>query len=256
MTGRFKKLIKGEKKIFYDLCRTNNLNLDYEGNLTELSVLESVFINREYSDYFPFYQNVTIVDIGAHFGYFSLFAACNSGKDSKIIAVEPDKRNYKQLEKNISDCNADNISIFNYAAGDRSGHTRLYQGKNPNHSIVPGYLLLDRNPDFDEVEVKTLEEIVRENNLTQIDFLKMDCEGAEYTIIESTPDTILDRIKTISMEFHDLKDENVTAENIIGKLIENGFGIVKYCYEKTTRNLNYGKIIGTKMYNPLVDGKR
>jgi len=232
------------------------LNLVYEGNDTELEILKSIFINREYSDYFPFYQKATIVDIGAHHGFFSLFASNNSRKGSRIIGIEPNKGNYKQLKKNISDCNALNISSFNYAVGDNNGLTRLYHGKNPNHSTVQDYVLLNHDTDFEEIEVKTLEAIVIENDLDHIDFLKIDCEGAEYSIIESTPAAIFDRVTTIAMEFHDLKDENATARNIIQKLTDNGFQIVKYSYDKTSRNLNYGKIIGTKIYNQQISGKR
>lgn len=248
MINEIKKLIRGEKKIFYDLCRSNNLNLSYEDNKTEFVILKDIFKNREYSDYFPFYKKVAIVDIGAHYGYFSIFAKHNSGEGSKIISIEPNKGNFKQFKKNISDCKIDNISCYNYAIGEKSGVSKLYHGQNPNHSIVDSYLLANKKGDFEEVEVKTLEELVLEIDLKRIDFMKMDCEGAEYSIFNSTPDYIFDRITTISMEFHDLKDKNFTVENIIGKLLENKFRIVKFHYETTSMNLNYGKLIGTKIF--------
>jgi FkbM family methyltransferase len=249
MINEIKRLIKGEKKIFYDLCKSNNLNLNYEDNKTEFVILQDIFKNREYSDYFPFYKKVTILDVGAHYGYFSIFAKHNSGEGSKIIAIEPNKGNFKQFKKNILDCKLDNISCYNYAIGEKSGVSKLFHGQNPNHSIVDSYLLANKKRDFEEVEVKTLEELVLETDLKRIDFMKMDCEGAEYSIFNSTPDYIFDRITTISMEFHDLKDKNFTVENIIGRLMENKFRIVKFHYEPTSMNLNYGKLIGTKIFN-------
>lgn len=249
MLNEIIRLVKGEKKIFYNLCRTNNLTLSYEDNKTEFVILQDIFRNREYSDYFPFYKNVTILDIGAHYGYFSIFAKHNSEEGSKIIAVEPNKGNYKQFKKNILDCKLDNIRCYNYAIGEKSGVSKLYHGHNPNHSIVESYLLTNEKSDFEEVEVKTLEEFILETDLKRIDFMKMDCEGAEYSIFSSTPNYIFDRITTISMEFHDLKDKNFTVEDIIGKLLENKFRIVKFNYEATSMNLNYGKLIGTKIFN-------
>jgi hypothetical protein len=50
------------------------------------------------------------------------------------------------------------------------------------------------------------------------------------------------------MEFHDLKDNRFTGETIIKILVEKGFKIVKYKFDKTLMNLNYGKIIGTKIF--------
>ena len=44
---------------------------------------------------------------------------------------------------------------------------------------------------------------MRSNDLKEIDFLKLDCEGAEGSILTSTPGEHLKRIRKIAMEFHD-----------------------------------------------------
>lgn len=247
MISSIKNFIKGKKRIFYDLCRSNNLTLNYLDNQTEIEILKDIFCDREYADFFPFYKKATIIDIGAHFGYFSIFAKNNLDQDSKIFAIEPNKENFKNLEKNILDCRISNISCYNYAIGDINGNSKLYQGQKTNYSIIDNYLLSDNNTEFEEVKVRTLEEFINELGLKHIDFIKMDCEGAEYSIFNSMPDSIFDRITTISMEFHDLKDKNFTAQDLISKLTKNKFRLVKFHYEKTSMNLNYGKIIGTKI---------
>jgi FkbM family methyltransferase len=250
MINKLKELIKGEKRIFIAFCKTNNLNLDFQGNRYEFGVLKAIFEDREYSDYFPFYRTATIIDIGAHFGYFSIFANNNTNISSKIIAVEPNKSNFLNLEKNIIACGIKNISNLNLAISSKSGLSNLYLGETPNHSLFKDYLLIkDKNRGFEEVKVKTLEDLILENDLDKIDFLKMDCEGAEYEILENTPGYIYDRILTISIEFHDLKDSRYTGENLAGVMVRNGFRIVKFKYEKTSMNLNYGKMIATKLFD-------
>jgi FkbM family methyltransferase len=249
----FKNLLTGRKIIFDRFCKANNLKLNSKTNQNEFVVLKSIFEDREYSDYFPFYRKVTIIDIGAHFGYFSIFANKNTDPDSLIIAIEPGRSNFNRLVKNIQDSAITNIKSLKYAINGKSGPMKLHLGRSLNHSIVENYLLnRNQNDDVELVEAKTLEEIVAENNLGKVDFLKMDCEGAEYSILENTPGYIYDRITTISMEFHDLKDKNFTGENLVRILIKNGFKIVKYKYEKTYMNLNYGKIIGTKLFDELI----
>jgi|WetSurSiteA1Bulk_404760.scaffolds.fasta_scaffold02258_6 FkbM family methyltransferase len=251
MIKEFKRMIKSKRKIFLEFCQSNNLLLNYQSNKNEFGILKAIFESREYSDYFPFYKKACIVDIGAHYGYFSLFAASNLHKDSTIIAIEPNKSNFANLEKNLRDCRISAVGSFNYAIGGKAGLTKLYHGETPNHSIVEKYILHKHNRGYEEIEAKTLEELITENNLNKIDFLKLDSEGAEYAILENTPDYIYDRIITISMEFHDLKDNNFTGEHLCRLLIKKGFKIVKYKYERTLLNLNYGKIIGTKIFNNL-----
>lgn len=248
-----KNLLTGKKLIFERFCHANNLALNYKTNHNEFDVLRSIFEDREYSDYFPFYRKVTIIDIGAHFGYFSIFADKNTDPDSLIIAIEPGKSNFSSLVNNIQDNALTNIKSLNYAVSGKSGPVKLHLGRSLNHSIVENYILnQNQSDDYELVEAKTLEEIVLENKLGKVDFLKMDCEGAEYSILENTPGYIYDRITTISMEFHDLKDNNCTGEHLIRILIKNGFKIVKYKYERTNMNLNYGKITGTKLFDEFI----
>ena len=53
----------------------NQLILPTSGNFDNLETLDMIFTQREYAAYFPFYQKANILDIGAHRGYFSIFAA-------------------------------------------------------------------------------------------------------------------------------------------------------------------------------------
>lgn len=41
------------------------------------------------------------------------------------------------------------------------------------------------------------------NHIEQIDFLKMDCEGSEGSILQSVPKEYLKKVNKITMEFHD-----------------------------------------------------
>jgi len=238
--------ILGKKGEFRKLCKANNLTIDFKSNMTEFIVLKSIFEDREYADYFPFYKKIIVVDIGAHYGYFSLFAHNNSDLESKIYSIEPEKKNYSYLNQNILDCHASNIKTYNIGIVDISGTAKLFKGENVNHSLIENNALLCETKEYETVDVKSLKDFISENQINQIDFLKMDCEGAEYRILENLPKEIYDKITTISLEFHDMKDAGINAEAILHALIRNGFKIVKFTYNTTKRNLNFGKIIGSK----------
>lgn len=241
-----KNLISGKQKNFQKLCTANHLNIDYKTNITEFTILKSIFEDREYADYFPFYRKITVLDIGAHYGYFSLFAHNNTDSESRIYAIEPDKTNYSHLNQNIHDCQATNIRTFHLGIADTSGTAKLFKGESVNHSLIENNALLYQKKEYETVDVLSLKDFINENGIDQIDFLKMDCKGAEYRILENLPKEIYDKITTISLEFHDMKDAATNAESILHTLLINGFEIVKYTYNTTKRNLNFGKIIGSK----------
>jgi len=246
MFNRLRHLLRSKRTVFNTLCQANSLRLDYQSNKSELKVLEDIFLAREYADYFPFYQQVTVVDIGAHYGYFSLFAAANTNSSSKIVAIEPSPSNVEQLKQNLIGNQVTNVELYPFAIGGKKGEVALFEGKNSNRSIVEGNALANQKSGGRKVAVWTLEALFAELAIDQVDFLKIDCEGAEFEIFETLPTHVFDRISTISMEFHDLKDSSRTADVLIDKLKAHSFEIVKYTYGATTMNLNYGRLVATK----------
>jgi len=246
MINLLKRILRGDKKVFGRICKVVGLSLNYSKNKDGIEVLKAIFEEREYADYFPFYKKITVVDIGAHYGYFSIFAAKNTTPDSTIFSIEPSQLNFNILKQNISDCKINNVKPFQIGIGGENGTLDLFTGRSVNHSLIENYALLGNEKNIQKVEVKTLEQFIIENNIEKIDFLKMDCEGAEYAILFNTPDYIFDKITTISMEFHDMKNADFTGEEIVKKLVGNGFEIVKFEYGKTGMDLNYGRIVGRK----------
>jgi len=247
MISLLKRILKRDKKAFSRICKVAGLNLNFSKNKDALNVLKAIFEDREYADYFPFYKKVTVVDIGAHYGYFSIFASKNTSTGSQFFSIEPSKENFRILQQNLSDCKIKNITTSQIAIGKENGTLDLFTSRNINHSLIKDYALLGNEKNIQEVEVKTLEQFILENDIDHIDFLKMDCEGAEYSILFNTPKYIFDKISTISMEFHDMKNVEFTGEEIVKKLEESGFEIVKFRYERTGLDLNYGKIVGRKI---------
>ena len=88
------------------------------------------------------------------------------------------------------------------------------------------------------MEVKTIDiqSYVSENSIPKIDYLKIDCEGGEYEIIESLDESFLkEKINKICLEYHIFKDEdNLKLEKLINKLNVCGFiinkkGTMLYC---------------------------
>ncbi len=117
------------------------------------------------------------LDIGANCGFYSLRVARALAGTGRVIAIEPHPGVRRRLEFNAglnSDCD---IRILGCAVGDRKGTAALAEGKRN----------LGETRVSDEgsiaVEMRTLLEIVADENLERIDAIKVDVEGFEDRVL-------------------------------------------------------------------------
>lgn len=233
----------GNRAAFRRICRANGIQLSFGLQRGGLGVLREVFAARHYADYFPFYEPAVIVDVGAHYGYFSIFASLNAGPEATIIAVEPSQHNFNILRRNIRDSRVENVYPIRAAISDQSGEAELYLGRHENHSL---FREGDGPVETEKVRAITLDTLLHEQGLEEVDFLKLDCEGAEYPILLEAGASLLDRIETISIEFHDLKRQEYTGLALARHLKAHGFEIARFAHGPTRRDHNYGQLVATK----------
>jgi abortive infection bacteriophage resistance protein len=105
-----------------------NWNISYEQKLSieDCSIIKEIFYHKRYAIYFPFYKTCTIVDIGAHKGFFALYAALNCASDSKIICLEPSHINFNSLTENINLNGLNNVDAVNKGVFSKAGNVTLY----------------------------------------------------------------------------------------------------------------------------------
>ncbi|GAG39683.1 unnamed protein product, partial [marine sediment metagenome] len=82
-------------------------------------------------------EGMTIIDIGANIGYYTLLMGKLVGKDGTVYAFEPEKNNYRLLEKNILINKIPNIIPTQKAAANGEGTVRLFisKGHRGDHRI-------------------------------------------------------------------------------------------------------------------------
>jgi len=161
----------------------------------------NIFIKREYTSRgFNIGPNDIVIDIGAHRGVFAGFAS-NRTRNA-VVAIEPDPENSEQLERFILDNKIDNIELKKMAVDLNSGETTLYKAQSSSRHTITG---------IDQVSGKQLAETVRVKAIAlsdlfstfeTIDFLKMDCEGAEIYILVNSEDETLRKVKCLVAEVH------------------------------------------------------
>ncbi len=186
----------------YSRLRRNKLYTLHNGiKYAVASNIDWVTISEIWADriYNPSGQEIesgyTVVDIGAHVGIFSVFAARQSA-DVRVISYEPHPYNFQLLTENIHLNNLTNIDPLPLAVHVRSGKGKLFASREDfSHSLVK------TAGSYIEVDCVTLKEVL--DRIGKCDFLKMDCEGAEYDILFNTSIECLSKVNKISVECHD-----------------------------------------------------
>jgi FkbM family methyltransferase len=139
----------------------------------------------------------TIVDIGAHVGTFTVWAALRSPR-ARILAVEPNPQTFAFLEQNIRDNGLhDRVIAVNAAVGAESGAGTL---ELVEHSL--GTRLARSGEGTVKVNVLTVQSLIDAAGLDEVDMLKIDCEGMEYEVFGTLPLDQMARFRVIACEFH------------------------------------------------------
>ncbi len=166
----------------------------------------------------------TVVDIGANVGYFSLSVLAKN-PIAKVFAYEPIPVNFRLLKQYKDENPIFRLHIFNQAVSRQQETLLLHFDSSDSFTTSASIFKDDHQPDQIKVKATTLEAIIAEHQIKQIDFLKLDCEGAEYGILYNTPTTLLSRISALSIETHPGKSAEEQQDTLIEFLTIHGFQI-------------------------------
>jgi FkbM family methyltransferase len=180
-----------------------------------------------------------VVDIGAHMGRYTIISSKRVGANGKVVAIEADPSNFEMLKSNIKLNQLTNVTPLNYAVYSKETKIKLYlpdeeSGYTMHHSIMSNYVFTkykDKTGDkFVEVSANTLDYLLQLKGITDVNWVKIDVEGAEFEVLKGAHN-VLSNSKDISLliEVHG-KD---TYEPIIESLRSYNF---KIDFEKTYEN--------------------
>ena len=127
----------------------------------------------------------TFVDVGAHYGYYSLLAV-NRKKNIRIIAVEPVKENFRILEKNLSLYQIASRKTYHAAASDRDGSEKFHVTEASDSAGFYDHPLTATKKIIHTQTIK-LDSILKNQ---RIDFVKIDVEGHEIRVLRGLQQTI------------------------------------------------------------------
>ena len=98
--------------------------------------------------------------------------------------------------------------------------------------LFPSFYSTNKRSNTLQVECVTLKQVLKENSIEHVDYLKMDCEGAEWEILKAIDEETISRIGIIGMEYH-LKSRG----EFVKLLLQLGFSV--FDSDEEWRNSSY-----------------
>ena len=190
--------------------------LDVNGKKDIHYILNEIFYEKIYNnDFVCVAENDIVFDIGFNYGFFTLDAL--TYKPKKVIGFEPNPK----LVKLFNELDIDSVELHQVAVSDKAGSTIFYENNFSGKSSIHSDVNADTKLNSYNVNICSFNDMTEQYDV--IDYLKVDCEGAEYEIFESIPNEFLtNRIRKIALEFHH-NINDIKVVNLISKIKECGF---------------------------------
>jgi FkbM family methyltransferase len=130
---------------------------------------------------------MTVLDIGAHHGFYTLLASKKVGPGGRVVAFEPSPRERERLERHVKWNEGTNVAIEGVALGETAGSAELFlvhgkeTGCNSLRAPQNGSATMKIG-----VKVARLEDYLGSKQIGAVDFVKMDVEGGELGVLRGS----------------------------------------------------------------------
>lgn len=175
-------------------------------------------------------SGMTLVDVGASWGYFTLLGASLVGEGGRVVALEPDPRSYALLEANVRGNGFTQVSTLELAASDRSGTLTLqgYDETGENFGLSRLVQTPAAGANVFQVATRALDDVLDEHGVHEIDLLKMDVEGAENSALAGLGRYLSEgKIARLLLELHpvQLAEAGVSPSHVVEQLTASGYRV-------------------------------
>ncbi len=124
----------------------------------------------------------TFVDVGANIGAISIPAARKVGDSGRVLAIEASPKVFPYLERNVILNQLSHVRCFNVAASSETGQLPFYEAPVDHFGMGSLGTQFDKPPVT--IMANTLDQILAEEKIEQVDLLKIDVEGFEVRVLQ------------------------------------------------------------------------
>lgn len=174
---------------------------------------KEILLNEQYK----FTANTSspyIIDCGANMG-LSVFYFSQLYPEAHIVAFEPEGPIFSVLQKNVQQFAAGKkVEVHQKAVWDSETTLHFFTDRGMGGSVVNTY----KNQVPQEVKTIRLADYLQQ----PVDFLKLDIEGAEYTVLNDC-EPYLKNVQHVFVECHSFIDKEQRLEEVLAMLKRSGF---------------------------------
>ncbi len=159
----------------------------------------------------------TFIDIGAHFGFFTLMGSYLVGPEGSVTAIEAMPSIYDQLLKNISEhAPHANAQAYNFAAYSEPRAIVFYDYGVRYSAFSSAFGFRDQPLGIETkhevvVQARPADELLLGGDLERVDLVKIDAESSELHVLEGMKHTIETFWPKIILELGDFGISGVPA---------------------------------------------
>jgi len=182
-----------------------------------------------------------VLDLGANIGYFTILFAKIVGENGKVVAFEPESKNFQILKKNISENGYNNVILENKAVSEKNGSTVLFTGtksSGANRIYEPKkaqeWRKKEKQQEFEKNEIETvsIDKFLNEKEIEKVNFIKIDIEGGEFFALKGMKNILKNPDLKIFMEWDRpaLEDSGIKPIEVLELLKQENF-IIYYVHD-------------------------
>ncbi|HET9387960.1 MAG TPA: FkbM family methyltransferase, partial [Gemmatimonadales bacterium] len=178
-------------------------------------------------------EGMTMLDIGAHVGMYSLIASKLVGDSGVVVAMEPSTREFQQLSVHMALNDLRNVRCVHAAASDASGEATLKVASewNSGHNTFGEFFVDSVEKTGEErVRTRTVDEVVIDQQLQRVDVIKIDVEGHEVKVLAGAAETLARFRPTLLIEVFEetLRRQGASATAVLAFLERQGYRLQEF----------------------------
>lgn len=188
------------------------------------------FIRRipcSYSTYLSCYlprKGDVVLDCGAHIGNCAILFSRLVGKEGLVIAAEPLDKAFHVLQERVRRLGLENVLTVNKGVWNESTTQALWVSESTlSNRLVPREEAESSTETTDVIDCVTIDDLVDSLKIKQLDYIKMDIEGAEIEALVGSDNTIKTFMPNFAIASYHKRDGHKTAPLLEKFLTEKGY---------------------------------
>jgi FkbM family methyltransferase len=223
-----KRLLEALRCARHNLLHLKMFQIKFDGERWHVTDREGLHLTFPFYPYLVFFEiegylrqgkwslteGMTVIDAGACYGEFSLYAARRVGPSGKVLMLEPDPENIRKAEEYFAYNGGKpaNLEIVPAGLWKHAGTLKFASGLGSASTLIDAGQEVPPGASITEVPVESLASLVERYGLRRLDQVKVDIEGAEVEVVESGREIIEKFKPRFSIASYHPRDGRMTSE--------------------------------------------